>query len=333
MGRSLPSFGWVALTVLVTQVVGCAAHQPPASSLSATLVKGPDGTGGVPWPTAEGAAAVSAPKATTSGLPLELTSGPREKHETREAKVLEAADPGLKEALEEAARAPSAESLRAVADEYQRLGVFDRAYGYLQRAIALAPLDSPTREAMARLWRDWGVPAEGLGDAYRAVSADPGAPEAQNTLGTLLFALGYVEAASERFSQAVALDGRAAYAHNNLCYGALTRHQLERAEEHCRAALALDPALESAHNNLGLVLAAAGRSDDAFAEFTTAAGDEATAFYNLGVAHFTNGAFAPAAEAFEAALALRPTFELARTRARQARGMSPIPADGPDRKR
>ncbi len=144
--------------------------------------------------------------------------------------------------------------------------------------------------------------------------------------------LGYPEAASERFEQAITLGGETAYARNNLCHAALMRGDEPRAMAECGMALVIDPSFAAARNNLGLIHAAAGRWTEAADAFRAAAGDEAVGQYNLGVAYASRGEYGLAADAFEAAATLRPAFDQARQRAREARRM----AEGqgpPDRKR
>src|SRR4029077_877550 len=85
---------------------------------------------------------------------------------------------------------PSAENHLRVAEEYRRLGILDASATHLGLAISVAPRLAAAHEALARIWRDWGFPERGLGAAYRATFYAPQAASAQNTLGTLLAALG-----------------------------------------------------------------------------------------------------------------------------------------------
>ncbi len=318
-GWPRPPVGWVAFAGIAMLAGGCAAHQTASTSLAGRLVTGVDGPGGVAWPMGENADGATGVQAEAPAeLKAVLSAGPRTKNEARDADMLEVSDERLRAALEAAAAAPTAATLRAVADEYRRMRVFDQAHKYLAQALVLEPQDGRTHDALARLWRDWGLPAEGLPDAYRAVAASPDSPEAQNTLGMLLYALGHVEAARERFEHVLALDAGAAYAHNNLCHAAFMAGEEVRALDECRAALAIDPAFSAARNNLGLIYAAVGRWDEAAAAFLLATPDEATGRYNLGMALMASREYVRAAEAFEAALALRPGFEQARQRAREA---------------
>ena len=79
---------------------------------------------------------------------------------------------------------------RRAAAEYWQARVFDRADHHLTRAIALRPRDAALFEERARLWRDAGVFDRALSDAHHAAYLAPGLAEAQNTLGTVLYALG-----------------------------------------------------------------------------------------------------------------------------------------------
>ncbi|HUF46531.1 MAG TPA: tetratricopeptide repeat protein [Vicinamibacterales bacterium] len=329
MRRPLPSAACTALTVVVVLVAGCAAR--PAPNLASRLVRGADGPGGLVWPMAAepGETGETAPAPPEGGPGAAATSEPvpgvRARHEIRDADTLETFDPRLQAALsaiEGADTRPTVEALLDAADEYWRLGVFDRAHRLLTQALGRAPRDARTLEALARLWRDWGVPAQGLADAYRAASAAPASPAVQNTLATVLFHMGHVEAAEARFAEVLRLDPRAAYAQSNLCYAALARGDEDRALAACRAALEVDPANRAARNNLALVHAAADRWDDAAREFLTAAGDEATARYNLGMALLSRREYTRAAEAFDAAARLQPDPGRAHERAREARRLA-----------
>ena len=76
--------------------------------------------------------------------------------------------------------------------------------------------------------------------------------------------------------------------------------------------------MTAARNNLALAFAATGRIDLARAEFVDA-GDPASAFYNSGIVYLAAGDYRNALVAFDQASKARPTFQLARERARQIR--------------
>jgi tetratricopeptide (TPR) repeat protein len=130
--------------------------------------------------------------------------------------TIEAHDPKLSAALLKLRLLPSAAQHRAAADEYRRLGVLDAAFDQLSAAIQLDPRDAAAYDGRARIWRDWGAPAMGMGDASRAVYYAPRSAAAHNTLGTLLAATDRREDARREFITAVALDPSASFAQANL---------------------------------------------------------------------------------------------------------------------
>jgi tetratricopeptide (TPR) repeat protein len=170
--------------------------------------------------------------------------------------ALEDVDPALGEAMLAAAADPSAETHRRLAAEYRRLKVFDRAEKHLALALALEPRDASLFVERARVWREMGVLDRALSDAHRAAYLAPDSAEAQNTLGTVLFALGRVTEAGQRFARAATIEPGAAHLLSNLCYARYADGDLAAALEACDAALRLDPALAVAQQNRGLVTAA-----------------------------------------------------------------------------
>ncbi len=60
----------------------------------------------------------------------------------------------------------------------------------LRAAARLDPREARRGTGSPAIWRDWGFPHFGLGDAYRAVWAAPRSPLVHNTLGTILQFLG-----------------------------------------------------------------------------------------------------------------------------------------------
>jgi tetratricopeptide (TPR) repeat protein len=130
--------------------------------------------------------------------------------------TIEARDAKLAAALLTLRLRPSAAQHRAAADEYRRVGILDTAFDHLTAAIRLNPKDAAAYDARARIWRDWGVPRLGMGDAARAVYYAPRSAAAHNTLGTLLVASGQRGEARRQFLKALTLDPTAAFARENL---------------------------------------------------------------------------------------------------------------------
>ena len=237
---------------------------------------------------------------------------------TEWARTLEASEPALAEALRAVAAAPSAVTHRAVATQYVRLRVLDVAHEHFSNAVSLDPKDAASWDGLARIWRDWGFPHLALPDAYRALYHAPDSPIIHNTLGTVLQALGRRAEARAHYEKALALDATAAYALTNLCYGWLLEGEAAKATDACRHALRLRPDLEPARNNLALAYDSAGDIPAARATFAEA-GDRARAAYNEGILHLARRRYRDALNAFNQALAVRPTFGAAEQLARQAR--------------
>lgn len=145
--------------------------------------------------------------------------------------------------------------LRAAA-EYGRAGVVDQADRHLGRALAIAPRDARLFDERARLWRDAGALDVALAYAHRAAYLAPRMAEAQNTLGTVLYALGDVQAARDRFARAVALRPDAAYARHNLCVAAAAEGAdgaHEPAQTACDDTPRLEPVPEPAERNRNFI--------------------------------------------------------------------------------
>lgn len=131
--------------------------------------------------------------------------------------TLEATSPRLSAQLAALDARPSPAAYLAVAATYRAHGIDDNAFDYLHEGATRYPRDAALHEALARLWRDWGLPERGLRDAHLAVRYAPASAPAHNTLGTLLWAVADRVSAAQAFAEAVALDPGADYARRNLC--------------------------------------------------------------------------------------------------------------------
>jgi len=152
---------------------------------------------------------------------------------------LESTDPDLRAALARLLAAPTADHYLDVSNQYLRHGVFDRAHDFLNRSLAANGPDASIYDARARLWRDWGQPGEGLGDAHRAVFMAPQSAAAHNTLGTVLYRLGRVNDARASFTRALQVDATAWYALANLCHVNMNAGDTKTAIGQCHDAAAL----------------------------------------------------------------------------------------------
>jgi tetratricopeptide (TPR) repeat protein len=131
--------------------------------------------------------------------------------------TLESQDRVIAAGLSALTKRPNSDAHRHLGDAYLRMRVRDAAFEQYSRAIELNRKNASAFDGRARIWRDWGFPNFGLGDAYRAIAAAPRSPIPYNTLGTIFLRLGQQAFAREAFEQAVALDSSAAYAVDNLC--------------------------------------------------------------------------------------------------------------------
>lgn len=233
----------------------------------------------------------------------------------REALTVEAWDPMLAAALADLAASPTPAAHQQVAVEYHRLGVLDRAHWHLTQALTLDRRNAGAYDGRARIWRDFGFPGLGLGDAYRAVHFAAASAEAVNTLGTLFEAMGRLDEARRHYDRALQLDPTAAFAMTNLCHidTMLGRRDAVAA---CRRALNRSPESAVAHNNLALAHAVAGDFPRAHQEFLLA-GDVATAGYNMGIVYMAARQFEQAAEAFSSSWLANPELGMAGERLKQ----------------
>ena len=296
--------GLTACLLAAVVVGGCATRRHAAAVAPAPA---PGGAAGGVAPAAPAGPAAPVPSPPAGVTPAGALS-----------ETLERSDPRLAAAVLRVLAGPSAAAHRALAREYRRLGVLDKAYDSFERAIALDPADGVSHEGTARIWRDWGTPHLGLGAAYRAVHFAPQSASAANTLGTVLQALGNLPEAERWYGRALALAPDAWYALNNICYVQVMRRQASAMGFCQRAVAAAGPNVATAKNNLALAHAAGGDMPGARQWFRRA-GDPATAHYNYGIALMATREYARAAAAFADSLDADPTSTLTAARARQAR--------------
>jgi Flp pilus assembly protein TadD len=259
---------------------------------------------------------------------LQKLAHPRPKDSLAGLGLAERTYPDLAAALGALNEQRSAARLIAVAQAYRVHGVLDKAYEYFNAAVALDPRSAEAHDGLARLWRDWGFAPLALSDAYRALSCAPQSPATHNTLGTILLALGQLDAASTQFETAIRLDARASYALNNLCYLRILRSDTAAAVDACNQALALAPDLSVARNNLAIALAVEGKFDAAESELARL-GDGFAVHYNTGLMRLVSRQFGLAAAEFDAAARLRPSSVLAQRRAIDAQRRASDGRPGP----
>jgi tetratricopeptide (TPR) repeat protein len=145
--------------------------------------------------------------------------------------TIELRNSALRDALSSLRIDPTVLGYLHVAEEYRRAGVLDQAFDYFDEALKRAPRLAAAYDGRARVWRDWHMPAAGLGDSARAVYYAPRSASAHNTHGTLLLGIGECAAARNAFQKAIDLDPAATYAKANLH----AVNQIRQGDHRCHA--------------------------------------------------------------------------------------------------
>jgi Flp pilus assembly protein TadD len=156
------------------------------------------------------------------------------------ASALETRDGALRNAVLEVQLMPSAGSHLRLAQAYLKAGITDQAFDHLKQSVLLDVRTATAHDLMARMWRDWGLPGNGLADAHRALHYAPTSAAARNTLGTLLLSLGQRREAEAAFREALAVDPRAWFAARNLCDSVMRDGRTKEAIPLCRLAETLE---------------------------------------------------------------------------------------------
>ena len=283
-----------SLLAVVACLAGACASQP-SRSLADRFVH--QGTPVLQLPGDLGTGAAASAEAAAPASPAPAAPLP-ERPPAPVVPVAESDDQTLAQALAQLKSAPSAVTHRHVAERYLAIRVYDKAVDHFNAALKLDSKDVNASEGLARAWRDWGSPEMALSQAYRALALAPNSAQIENTLGTVLFALGLNAEAEARFQRAAALAPHAAYVRANLCFVSTIRGDGVAARAQCDIAIALDPGSVIARNNLALLNAAEGDFAAAEQAFATAARDPLEARYNLGIVLLSAGRFTEAAAMF-----------------------------------
>ncbi|HZT82481.1 MAG TPA: tetratricopeptide repeat protein [Gemmataceae bacterium] len=166
--------------------------------------------------------------------------------------------------------------------------------------------------ALGKSLEERGAPEQALAAYQAALRHDPSRADAAARLAVLYDLQGRFAESEELHRKAVAAQPSNADLHCNLGYSLYLRHDWAGAEASLRQALTLAPGHRRAHNNLGLVLAHAGRADEALVEFRRAGCSEAEARANLGFALTLEQRWDEARGQYERALAEDPSSAAAR---------------------
>jgi tetratricopeptide (TPR) repeat protein len=208
----VPRAGAGALLALALLAGGCATHR--SSGLVDDLIHR-GGSSGVGEATFDvpGVERRPAEPARSARRPVPLVPVPK----SSAGETVEASDVALGVALRFLGRMPGVAAELAVAAEYRRLAIYDRALTHAESALRLDPKNGAVYDELARTWRDAGDPTVALPHASRAVYFEPSSAEAHNTLGTVFAALGQGALARQQFEWALRLSPDAEYARTNLC--------------------------------------------------------------------------------------------------------------------
>ncbi len=204
------------------------------------------------------------------------------------------------------------------ADEKARLeaqvGVIDALLeaGFAEKALAvLAEVRSTgTKDRRIDVLQARALHATGLSSEARLLleahtRAAPRDADGWSALGIVLADAGDLPGAIHALERARKLTPTDPAVLNNLGYARLAHGDAEQAVELFRKSLVHDPAQPRTRNNLGFALARLERDSEALQAFR-AAGAEADARYNLGVACVNRGDRANALAQFNAALEAAP---------------------------
>lgn len=163
----------------------------------------------------------------------------------------------------------------------------------------------------ARALEGLGLPDDAIVVLQEAAKRHPRSVAVHKTLGRLLADRTDLEGALASFERATRLAKRDPELWNNLGFCLHASGRTEEAIAALRTSLRLDPTALQTRNNLGFALAASDRINEAWRVFKAGQG-EASAHYNVGVAHELQGELTAARERYAQALAAEPNREDAR---------------------
>jgi Tfp pilus assembly protein PilF len=157
-----------------------------------------------------------------------------------------------------------------------------------------------------------GEQDQALARYFEAVQHDPGRADAWHRLAVLHDRQGKFTESAEMYGKALRLQPGDPDLYCDMGYSLYLQKRWAEAEMNLRQALALRPDHARARTNLGLLLARAGRADEALAEFRKAGCGEADARVNLAFALTLEGRCPEAREHYRQALAADPSSAPAR---------------------
>jgi tetratricopeptide (TPR) repeat protein len=186
-------------------------------------------------------------------------------------------------------------------------GMHGEALAEFTAVLEHNPQHAPAHEALGRIYLQNKLHPEAKRHLEKAVAIDGGLVQSHVLLGTVLNYMDDYEGAVAQFSRAAELSPRSGYIHNNLGLSLVRLGRPDQAVAAFSRALMLGAPADKTANNLGVTLFKLGRMEEALEAFRCA-GDEASAYNNMGYAYFLEGDYVEAMRCFEKAIELRPTF-------------------------
>lgn len=184
-------------------------------------------------------------------------------------------------------------------------GMHEKALGILAEIRAEGTKDRRFDVLQARALHAAGLSSDARSLLETHTRAAPRDPDGWSALGVVLADTGDLPGAIRALERARKLAPTDPVLLNNLGYAHLAAGNAEEAVVVLRRSLVQDPAQPRTRNNLGFALARLERDEEALQAFR-AAGGEADARYNLGVACVNRGDRADALTQFNAALEAEP---------------------------
>ena len=193
---------------------------------------------------------------------------------------------------------------------YKKLGSYDKAIEYYQKAIEVEPGEAATPLAnLASVQNHYGNHAKAIEYCQRAISIDSKNLTAWNNMGFAYDALGNKEKAIECYRKAVALNPNYPQIWHNLGFAYSDLEKYQKALECYQKAVELDPNYADSWNNMGLVYSNLGNYAKAIECCRKAIKldpSPAEPWNNLGIACYQSGRYSEAVEAFKKAVELDP---------------------------
>jgi Flp pilus assembly protein TadD len=235
----------------------------------------------------------------------------------------------------------NAEGYEKLGDQYFLQGKADIAFKNYYEAIRLEPGKIRVRYKIGRLFLekglleeaekefggileknpDYALAYEGLGRTLlrrkklseaernfdKAIQLDPSLWQAHNSLGIIYDRRKDFKKASFHYQRAITLLPSVGILYNNLGMSFFLKGEYEASLQALIEGAKLDPNNKKINNNLALLLCKTGRFQEAFETFKKA-GNEASAYYNIGSFYLSEQMYKEAIQSYQKAIVAKPEF-------------------------